>query len=184
MRLTTRKFTITESHQMSAIGILTPDERIELIEGEIIPMSPIGTKPAATVKRLNSLLNQQLSNQAIIGVQDPVKLDNLSEPQPDISILKMRSDFYEFALPKSEDILALIEVADSSIKYEQEVKIPLYAKSKIAEVWLVNLNNCSLEIYRNPHNQSYQSQKILTGTQTISFLAFPEITIQLTAIFG
>ena len=179
MPLMTRKFTAQEYHLMAEVGILTPEDKVELIQGEIITMSPVGLKHAATIKRFNSLLTYQLQNQAIIGVQDPIQLDNLSEPQPDISLLKMRSDFYESSIPTAQDILALIEVSDSTIKYDLEVKLPLYGSNNIPEIWLVNLNDQSLTIYRNPEKGYYQNQQILGSHQTASFLAFPQLIVKL-----
>ena len=161
MLLKTRKFTVEQYHQMTEASVFTPEERLELIRGEIIEMSPIGLKHATVVKRLNNLLTYQLHNQAIIGVQDPIQLDNFSEPQPDISVLKMRSDFYELEIPKPQDILWLIEVSDHTLKYDREVKLNLYAESKINEVWLVNVNNNTLEVYRHPQNNIYQEEQIL-----------------------
>ena len=182
MQLATKKFTVEQYHQMAEATFFAPEERLELIRGEIIEMSPIGLKHATVVKRLNNFLTYQLHNQAIIGVQDPVQLDNFSEPQPDISVLKMRSDFYELEIPKSQDILWLIEVSDKSLKYDQEIKLPLYAESKIHEVWLVNLNNNTLEVYRNPQNNIYQEEQILQVNQSLSSLAFPNLIIDIKEI--
>ncbi len=182
MQLATRKFTVEQYHQMAEAEVFAPEERLELIRGEIIEMSPIGLKHATVVKRLNNLLTYQLHNQAIIGVQDPIQLDNFSEPQPDISVLKMRSDFYELEIPKSQDILWLIEVSDKTLKYDQEIKITLYAESKINEVWLVNLNNNTLEVYRDPQNNIYQDEQILQVNQSLSSLVFPNLIIEINEI--
>jgi Uma2 family endonuclease len=167
---------------MAEVGILNPNDRVVLIQGEIIPMSPIGLKHAATVKRLNSFLTYQLQNLAIIGVQDPIQLNNSSEPQPDIVLLKPRSDFYENQIPQPQDIYLLIEVSDSTIKYDQEVKLPLYAESKISEVWIINLNNNTLEVYRQPEDKQYLDQQ--KNIQSISPGAFPEMTLTIDDILG
>ena len=150
LELLRRKFTTQEYHQMVDSGIIATDERIELLKGEIIAMSPIGIKHAACVRRLNNILSQHLTGEAIIDIQNPLELDNLSEPQPDIALLKPRADFYATAHPQSEDIFLIIEVADKTLKSDREVKIPLYAKNQIAEVWLVDLNGESIEVYREP----------------------------------
>jgi Uma2 family endonuclease len=181
-QLTTRKFTVAEYHKMSETGILTHEDRVELIRGEIISMSPIGTKHAATVNRLNHLFHQKLNEQVIVSVQNPIQLDNSSEPQPDLVLLKPRPDFYESQSPQFQDIYLLIEVSDSTIAYDQEVKLPLYAQSLINEVWIVNLNNSSLEVYRQPKNLHYQYQQ--RDVSRISPLAFPNLTFSLDEILG
>lgn len=178
----TRKFNVNEYHKMAETGILTPEDRVELIKGEIIAMSPISRKHAATVNRLNQLFCQKFYNKVIVSVQNYIRLNNYSEPQPDLVLLKPRSDFYESKIPEPEDIYLLIEVADSTIKYDQDVKLPLYAESKISEVWIINLNNKTLEVYRQPQDKSYLEEK--KNVQSISPLAFSEMTLTITDIFG
>lgn len=182
MQLTHRKFNVNEYHKMAETGILTPEDRVELIKGEIIAMSPIGRKHAASVNRLTNLFPSLLGDKVIVSVQNSIRLDNYSEPQPDIVLLKPRSDFYESKIPEPEDIYLLIEVADSTIKYDQDVKLPLYAESNISEVWIVNLNNTTLEVYRQPQNKTYLEQQ--KNIQSISPLAFPEIMLTINDIFG
>ncbi|MGK7946154.1 MAG: Uma2 family endonuclease [Microcystaceae cyanobacterium] len=182
MQLITRKFNVTEYNKMAETGILTPQDQVELIRGEIIAMSPIGLRHAACVKRLNDFLNYQLHNLAIISVQDPIQLNDISQPQPDLVLLKPRADFYESQIPKPSDVYLLIEVSDSSLDYDQTVKLPLYAENKIPEVWMVNLNNKTLEVYRQPQNNNYQVQQ--KNVPSISPLAFPNLTLTLNDIFG
>jgi Uma2 family endonuclease len=145
-------------------------------------MSPIGLKHAATVKRLNNLLAIQLQDLAIISVQDPIQLDNYSEPQPDIVLLKPRADFYETQIPQPADVYLIIEVSDSSLNYDQTVKLPLYAENKIPEVWLVNLPEQILEVYRQPQGKCYQKQQ--KNVQSISPLAFSDILVISQDILG
>ncbi len=182
MQLITRKFNVNEYHKMAETGILTPEDRVELIRGEIIPMASIGLKHAACVNRLNQVFYQKLGNQTIVSVQNSIRLDNYSEPQPDIVLLKPRSDFYETQIPQPSDVYLLIEVSDSTLKYDQEVKLPLYAENNISEVWIINLNNKTLEIYRQPQDKKYQDQQI--DIQSISPLAFPDITLTIHDILG
>ncbi|MDJ0600520.1 MAG: Uma2 family endonuclease [Crocosphaera sp.] len=182
MQLITRKFNVNEYHRMAETGILTPEDRVELIRGEIIAMSPIGRKHAAAVNRLNYILSKKLGDKAIVSVQNSIRLDNYSEPQPDIVLLKPRSDFYESKIPESEDIYLVIEVADSTIKYDQEIKLPLYAENNINEVWIINLNNKSLEVYRQPQDKIYLEQQ--KNVKSISPLAFPDITFTINEILG
>lgn len=139
-----RLFTVEEYHKMAEAGIFTEDDRVELIEGEILEMSPIGRIHAAHVKRLNKLFNQRLGDRVLVGVQDPVILSDFSEPEPDLSLLQPRADFYEAGHPQPEDIFLLVEVANSTVETDQYVKVPTYAKSGIVEVWLVNIDEqCS-----------------------------------------
>ena len=179
---TTRKFNTENYEQMFKSGILTPQDKVELIRGEIIEMSPIGLKHAATVIRLTNFLPLLLGNKVLISVQNPVQLNDYSQPEPDLAILENRDDFYLAKRPTIKDIILLIEVADSSIKYDKEIKLPLYAENKVQETWIINLNNDTIEVYRQPKNNFYQQIQILTKTEEISCLAFPEIIIPITSL--
>ncbi len=147
-------------------------------------MSPIGTKHAACVNRLVNLLIQLLGKRIILASQNPVTLNNNSEPQPDVALLKPRDDFYATAHPKPQDIFLLIEVADSTIIYDREEKIPLYAQANIIEVWLVDINEQIVEVYQQPTVTGYQHIQKFTSGQTLSIQAFPEVNISITEIFG
>jgi Uma2 family endonuclease len=182
MQVLTRKFTVDEYHKMGEDYLFHPGERLELIKGEILTMSPIGVKHASMVNRLTNLLYRQLLDQAIVSVQNSIILDDNSEPQPDLVLLKPRDDFYNSKIPQPQDIYWLIEVSDSTLKYDREIKIPLYAENNIPEVWLVNLNNKTLEVYRQPENNLYQNFQKLTSKQTISPLAFPNLVINLSDV--
>jgi Uma2 family endonuclease len=133
---------------------------------------------------LGNWFPRQLGERAIISIQNPIRLDPHSEPQPDLVILKPREDFYAHQLPQAQDVLLLIEVADSSLSYDREIKVPLYAKHRINEVWLFNLNQAQLEVYRSPQEGYYQDQTILIAPQTLTPLAFPELEITLTRILN
>ncbi len=188
IQLNTRKFTISEYHHIAETGILLEDERIELIKGEIIQMSPIGSRHAASVRRLTQLFSQKLGQNALISVQNPIFLgDDISEPQPDLAIVSYRDDFYLDAHPQPQDILLLIEIADSSLTYDREVKAPLYAAAGITELWLVNLIEQRLEIYRQPAANGYQEIKYCKycrKNDSISSLAFPDISLTVAEILG
>lgn len=183
MQLLTRKFTVEQYHKMSEVGILTESDRVELIKGEIVEMSPIGLKHAATVNRLNQLFYRKLGDRVLVSIQNPIQLTNNSEPQPDVALLKPRADFYETQTPEIKDIFALVEVADTTIIYDRDVKIPLYAENGISEVWLIDVNNQSLTIYCQPTPEGYQTIQTLNGNQNFSLLVFPEITINVSEIF-
>ncbi len=184
MQLLTHKFTTEQFHQMGEAQIFPPSDRLELIEGEVITMSPIGFRHAFAINYLGNWFPRQLGERAIISIQNPIRLDPHSEPQPDLVILKPREDFYAHQLPQAQDVLLLIEVADSSLSYDREIKIPLYAKHRINEVWLFNLNQAQLEVYRSPQDGYYQDQTILTAPQTLTSLAFTELEITLTRILN
>ena len=184
MQLLRRKFTVEQYHRMVSSGILTEDDRVELIKGEIIEMSPVGRRHAAHVKRLNKLFSRQLGDRALVGIQDPVELDNTSEPQTDVSLLQPRPDFYESRHPQSQDIFLLVEVSDTTAEYDREVKIPLYAEDKIVEVWLVDINEQCLEVYRQPSADAYQDVQKFYRSQTLSIQAFPDVEITVKEILG
>ncbi|MBX9255102.1 Uma2 family endonuclease [Desmonostoc muscorum CCALA 125] len=184
VQLLRRKFTVEQYHKMVESGILKEDDRVELIRGDIIEMSPIGTKHAACVRRFNNMLGPRLGNRIIVSVQNPVVLDNNSEPQPDVALLKPRDDFYATAHPQPQDIFLLIEVADSTILYDREEKIPLYAQANIIEVWLVDINQEIVEVYRQPTAAGYQHIQKFTRGQSLTILGFPDVNITVNGIFG
>jgi Uma2 family endonuclease len=177
-------FTVDEYHRMSEAGILSEDDRVELIEGEIIKMSPIGKYHAACVKRLNSVLNWRAGEYAIISVQDPIRLDDYSEPEPDIALLKDRNDFYAQELPSAEDVLLIIEVADTSVEYDRTVKMPLYAKGGIPEAWLANIREDRVEAYSQPANGIYQKVRIVKRGESISPEALSKLVLTVEEILG
>ena len=183
LQLLRHQFTVKQFHQMAESGILSENERLELIRGEMIDMSPIGTRHSGCVLFLSNLLALLLGGLSLINVQNPVELDETSEPQPDIALLKPRADFYRTAHPQPEDIFLLIEVADTTIKYDREVKIPLYAEANIPEVWLIDVNQEVIEVYRNPLQGVYQDVQKLVKNQILSILAFPDVHINVTEVF-
>ena len=178
------RFTISQYHQMSEAGILSENDKVELINGEIIEMSPIGRRHTACVNRLNSVFSQLLGKKVIVAVQNPILLNNLSEPEPDIALLKPRTDFYESGHPQPQDIFLLIEVADSSIEYDRDVKIPLYASSGITEVWLVDIYQQVIIVYRYPSENGYRDIQTLSRGEKLSISAFPENNLLVDDILG
>jgi Uma2 family endonuclease len=152
-----RPLTVAEYHRMGEVGILTEDDRVELIEGELVAMSPIGSLHAGTTNTLNRRLIQIVGDRGIVAVGNPVQLDDLSEPQPDFTVLKPREDDYRRATPRPDDVLLIIEVADSSLAYDRNVKRSLYARHGIPEFWIVNLVAGEVEVCRGPHGEQYNS---------------------------
>src|SRR5436309_3964459 len=145
---------------MAEAGILTEDDRIELIDGEIVAMSPIGSRHAACVNRLNMLLSRQVGQAFIVSVQNPITISDYSEPEPDLAVLRWRKDYYEQELPQSADVILVIEIADTSVEIDRNVKTPLYARAEIPITILVDLTKESIEVYSEPANGLYQSRDI------------------------
>jgi Uma2 family endonuclease len=153
-------FTAEEFERLGEAGILRQDARLELIEGEIFEMSPIGSLHAACVDALTLLLIEIARRRFIVRVQSSVLLNDFSEPQPDVTLLRWRDDFYSGALPKPEDVLLVIEVADTTVVKDRTMKIPLYARSGVPEAWLVNIPEEQVDIYSDPMNGSYQRVEV------------------------
>lgn len=169
-------FTVEQYHQMIAAGIFTENDHIELIQGELIAMSPIGIRHAACVKRLNDKLSTALRGKIIISVQDPIELSENSEPEPDVALLAYRDDFYASHLPTPADIYLVIEVSDSTLGFDRTVKLPLYAQAGIPEVWLVNLIDNAIEVYRQPVTGKYTQKMRVSCHGMVTAVAFPQIT--------
>jgi Uma2 family endonuclease len=180
-----RLLTIEEYHHMVAAGILSEDERIELIRGEMVEMTPIGNRHAGCVRRLNRLFSSKLASRAIIDVQNPVPLgEQQSEPQPDIALLRYQEDCYTAQPPQPEDVLLVVEVADSSLAYDRDIKIPLYAESGILEAWLVDFVSDSIFAYRQPSPTGYQEVRQHRRGEEITPETFPEVRFLVDEILG
>ncbi len=162
---------------MIEAGILGEDDRVELIEGEIIQMSPIGHLHLVLVDILSNLFAFRLHGRAIIRTQGSIEIPQLSEPEPDIVVLRWRDDFYAGKHASAEDVLLIMEVADSSLRYDREVKGPLYADAGIPDYWLWDLNSRSVLVHREPDRGSYRSIATLRGDDALSPLAFPDLSI-------
>ena len=170
------RFSVEQYHRMIDAGIFAPDDRLELIHGELIKMSPINRRHAACCACISYLL-ERLGRRAMKRIQDPITLTD-SEPQPDVAIVRWRDDFYLAGHPTPPDIYWVIEVADTNIAYDREVKVPLYMQAGIPEVWLVNLDADCLEVYRQ------QGQQMLRRGQTITPLYFPELAFRVDELLG
>jgi Uma2 family endonuclease len=173
LTLVRHRFSVDEYEQMIECGILTENDRVELIRGEIIDKTAIGDPHAASVKRLNRMLGKTFGDRALISVQDPIRLID-SEPEPDLALLLPRDDFYLSGKPRPADILLLIEVSDSSLEYDRLIKLPMYAEAGILEFWIVNLEDDCLEVYRQPNSAGgYADFQILRRGQEIEVAALP-----------
>ena len=182
-QLLTHKFTTQQYHLMHEAGVFPEGDRFELINGEISKMSPIGRKHAACINRLVESFTQKLGVQIVLSVQNSIRLDDNSQPQPDLAILKRRNDFYEEELPTPSDILLIIEVADSSIDYDRNVKAPLYAAAGIPEMWLFDVNKKAIEGYLLPSSSGYRQMRRYEADDTLAMLAFPEVIFNWEELF-
>lgn len=169
-------FTAAEYYRMAEVGILAEDDRVELIEGEILEMSPIGVRHAAVIDKVAALVRDRVSG-VIVRVQNPVHLSERSEPQPDLLLLRAREDFYSTAHPRPQDVLLLIEVADSSVMYDRNLKIPLYARSGVREVWLVDLVTNAVEVHASPTAAGYSRMQRFERGETVISAHLPELRI-------
>ena len=177
-----RKFTVAEYYRMAEAGILHPDERVELIEGEIIVMAPIGNHHAAWVAQIIELFLSKALGTLTLWSQSSLPLSDGSTPEPDIVLLRRREDFYFGSRPSPEDILLVIEVSDTTLNYDRNVKVPLYAGNNVPETWLMNLEANCIEVYREPGAQGYQQSLILHRGDTIAPQALPDITLNVADI--
>jgi Uma2 family endonuclease len=186
VRVEKRCFNIHEYHRMAEVGILSEDDRVELIEGEIVRMSAIGSRHAACVDRLNRLLNRFTNLSAIVRVQGPILLNGNSEPEPDISLLRPRDDFYTGGHPMPDDVLLLIEVADTSVERDLEVKLPLslYAQAGIPETWIVDLPAETIEVHSRPDGGEYRETVRVKRGETLKSRTIPGLELAADDILG
>jgi Uma2 family endonuclease len=179
-----RHFKVTEYYRMAAAGVLSEDDRVELIEGEIIEMNPIGSRHAACVGRLTKFLERLAGDRVIVWVQNPVQVSDYSEPLPDVALLRPRDDFYAQANPQPTDVLLIIEVADSSVEYDRDIKRPLYAEAGISEFWLVNLPQATIEIYTQPIGATYQELRTVKRGESLTAKSIVNLMIDADVVLG
>jgi len=181
---TRRRIDVDAYHRMGEAGILAPDERVELIDGEIIAMPPIGDAHAWTVDELNSLAARvAVDRAAVVRVQGLLQLDRFNVPQPDLMLLRPPAATYRTRPPGAADVLLLVEVADSSLAYDRAVKLPLYARHGVPEVWLVDLAGRAVEVHRGPAGEAYgEVERVATGTLAASLV--PQLEVDVRALLG
>jgi Uma2 family endonuclease len=177
-----KKWTLTEYHQLGALGMLSAEDRVELIGGEIIPMSPVGIKHKAYVRRLNRLLSKRVGELGLVDVQSPLVVGD-QEPVPDLVILKPEPSDYDQTDPSAQDALVVIEVSDTTLKTDQGVKVPMYAAANIAEVWVVEVVGEKIWVYRNPSPDGYLEIKAYERGSTLNVLALPGVQIAVNEVF-
>jgi Uma2 family endonuclease len=181
---TRRRFTRAEYHRMAEVGILGEDDRVELIKGEIVEMSPIGRRHKAFAGNLNQLLVVRLAGRAVVWMQNPIVLAEDTEPQPDVVVLRRGAVSYKERDAGGDDVLLLIEVADSSLAYDRSTKLRLYAEAGIPEYWVVDCTTETVEVHRAPGPDAYRDVTRVAGTAPISPEAFPDVGLATTEIFA
>jgi Uma2 family endonuclease len=183
-QLAKRWISADEYERMGQAGIFRPNDRLELLEGEIYEMSPIGSLHAACVKFLSRFLNLHFSGALLVSTQDPIRLDDFSEPQPDVALLRWRDDFYRDSHPTPADVLLVIEVADSTVESDRRYKIPLYAKAGIKEAWLVNLPEEKIELYAEPLNGAYQINREFKRDEEAQAHSIADLRVNVAQMIG
>jgi Uma2 family endonuclease len=184
VQLVRRSFTVEDYHRMAQAGILREDDRVELLDGEIVTMAPIGSRHQACVDRLTDLLSPQVARRAILRVEGPICLGEHSEPQPDVALLRPRADFYAQGHPRSQDVLLIIEATETSATYDGETKVPLYAGAGIPDVWLIDPSEERIELCRQPSPQGYQQVQRLRRGDYLAPAVLPDVVLAVEAVLG
>lgn len=184
VQLRKRYFNVDDYYRMADAGLFSEGDRLELIEGEVVEMSPIGSNHQGCVDELSSRLADKLGRAAIVRVQGPIRIDDYSEPEPDISLLKPRADYYRKSHPTPSDVLLVIEVADTSADYDRDVKLPLYARAGIPEAWLVVLPKDLIDVHSQPKNGKYQKVQRLKRGKNLVSPTIPGLTLSVDDILG
>lgn len=186
--LTRHRLTVADYYRMAEAGVLAPGARVELIEGEVIDMAPIGSRHASIVARLAQQCAQVVGfgvgARALVWSQSPLRLDASNEPQPDLMLLEPRADFYAAAHPTAADVLLLIEVADTSARYDREIKLPLYARHGVPEVWIVDLHEHCVRLFRQPAGAGYADATSTATPGRMAVSALPGVVIDLEGVLG
>jgi len=181
------RLTVAEYHRLGEIGIFNEDSRVELIEGDLIAMPPIGCQHAGHLDHIARPFFRQVTQgqvtEGIVRVQSPIQLGDHSEPQPDLAVLRYREDFYTQSHPRPEDVLLLIEVSDSTLRYDRDTKVPLYARAGIPEVWLLDVAGQRLEIYRRPSPEGYREIHYPAPAESIAPVLLPELVLSVASLF-
>ncbi len=179
-----KRFRVEDFRRMTEVGILPEESGWEIIDGFLIDKMTIGSRHPSTVKRMNRKLMRLLGDNAIISVQDPIHIDDYNEPEPDIALLKPREDFYAESHPAPQDVLLLVEVSDSTVEYDREIKKSIYAKAEIAEFWLVNLKESTIECYTQPKNGNYRLAQIFETGEMVQSKTIENLKLKVKEILA
>jgi Uma2 family endonuclease len=177
-------FTVDEYYRMGEAGILTEDDRVELIEGEIVEMAPIGSRHASVVNRLTKFLVARSGDRATVLIQNPIRLNDRSEPQPDVTLAQPRSDFYAAAHPGPNEVILIVEVSNTTLDYDREVKLPIYSRSGVPEVWIVDIESQVVEVYLQPSPSGYESVSRRNRGESVAPAAFAEVRLTVDEVLG
>jgi Uma2 family endonuclease len=178
------RFTVSDYYRMAESGLFAPNDRVELLDGAILDTASVDPFHGGSVNRLARLFNKVADSRWLVSIQGPVHLNDHSEPRPDLMLLQPAREVYTSRHPLAEDVFLLIEVANSSLEMDRAEKLPAYGHAGIPEVWIVNLRDKIIEIYREPHFSGYGSRKILNASEQASPLAFPEIHVDGAALLS
>jgi Uma2 family endonuclease len=176
------RFTVKEYYRMAETGVLRPDARVELFNGEVIDISPSGLFHGSITKHLDQIFTVAARDRWITQVQHPVHLDDYSEPEPDLTLVKPVADFDRRRHPQPADVFLLIEISDPTLEADQVNKLPAYGRAGVAEVWIVNLNELTIEAYRQPHFAGYDSKTVWRAGDTLAPLAFPDAIVDVSEL--
>ena len=177
------RLSVDDFHRMGEAGIFAPDARVELLDGEIIDMTPIGTPHTSRTKFLNQRLSAAVGSRLIVSVQDPIRIDEGTELYPDIALLRSRQNFYARHAPEPADVLLVAEVAETSLRYDRELKLPIYARAGIPEVWIVDLNDRVLRVFQQPEGGAYRTSQEIAEPGQRRLLAVADVAVDLTGLF-
>ncbi len=179
------RFTVDEYERLAQAQLLTQCDRIELLDGEIVEMTPIGDRHASVVARLTNLFSRHLDNRSIVWAQNPIQLRIVrSMPQPDVVLVRPRADFYAAGKPGPDDVLLLIEVMDTSAETDRSVKLPLYARAGIVEAWLLDLTTDRIEVFRQSTLAGYREAETLERNERLAPQAFPDLSLTVADLLG
>jgi Uma2 family endonuclease len=177
------QLTVDQYYQMARAGLLSPEDRVELIEGEVIDMAPIDSEHAGSVDQVAEIFREVLGKKIIVRVQNPVRLSEHSEPEPDIALLRSRAHYYRGSHPTAADVLLIVEIARTSLRYDREIKLPLYAKHGIPEVWIIDLEARWISVHRDPQGERYLSETTAAQPAKLSLFALPGAEVDLSQLF-
>ena len=178
------RITVGEYYRMAEVGLLAPEARVELIDGVIIDMAPIGSRHAGTESQLGELLAETIGTRAILRMQSPIRLSRSSEPQPALALFKRRRDFYKTAHPTAKDSLLVIELSETTLRYDREIKVPLYARYGIPEVWIVDLVGGQIHFFRSPEAGKYSDVSSTKEPGVVALAALSDVTVDLSGILS
>ena len=177
-------FTVEDYYKMADAGIFIPDDRVELIDSEIIQMSPIGMRHAGCVNGATQIFAEAFRGRVVVSVQNPLQLSDYTEPQPDLVLLRPLEDSYRGKHIEAADALLVLEVSDTTLAYDRDLKLPRYAEADVTEVWIEDLEGDRLLVYRDPTGDAYPTQLTLKPDDSVSVQAFPDPSFKVSELLG